>query len=123
MRCNMYLIEALRFANMPDGTETMMAECRERTEGRLAAGYLWPCSWFSLVEFALLEGRYDDAVMRANEWLDKGDSGHTLEVDPFINMLKDRPGYEDLLRRNRDQLARQRRIYLESRKAAGIQSP
>lgn len=124
-RCDGYLIEALRFAGMPEGTDTMMAECRERTEGRLKAGYLCPCSWFNLVEFALLEGRYEDAVMRANEWLDKGDSWHTMEIDTFMNMLRDQPEYDSLLRRNRDQMARQRRIYLEAKAAAASpdQSP
>jgi len=40
---------------------------RKRTEERLKAGYLCPCSFFDLVLFATLDGRADEAVARATE--------------------------------------------------------
>lgn len=110
--CNMYLIEEMRFAKMPENTDKMMAKCRERTEERVKAGYLCPCSWFMLVAFAILDERYNDAVFRANEWLDKGDYSFDLETDPIFSHLKNHPDYKKLIQRNRDSMARQRRLYL-----------
>jgi TolB-like protein len=110
--CNYYLIEYMRYSGMAENTDKMMADCRNRTEERVKAGYLCPCSWYTLVMFAVLDGRINDAVVRAHEWLDKGDYYFALENEPLFNYLRDHPEYPKLIQRNKDQMARQRRMYL-----------
>ena len=110
-RCFPYFIESLQSVSMNDSVESMMVKCREETEERLKAGYLCPCSWYKLVVFAILDERYDDAIKRAEEWLDNGDSYHRLDTDILFSKLKDRPEYPELLKRNEQQLERQKRIY------------
>ena len=96
---------------MNDNIQTMMDECRETTLKRLEAGFLCPCSWFRLVEFAIVDDRYEDAVKRAEEWLDNGDSYHKLKIDPLFIRLQEHELYDTLLQRNDAHIERQIRIY------------
>jgi hypothetical protein len=111
-QCRPYLIYDMRQAGVVDGVDEMMAECRKRTEERLKAKYLCPCSWYNLVLFAALDGRTDEAIARAREWLDSGDSNGLLELDPIILEWADRPEFAELMARNAEQVERQRQIYL-----------
>ena len=88
-----------------------MEECRKRTDERLKARYLCPCSWFNLVLFATLDGRPDDAIDRAREWLDNGDSWALLPMDPVLQQWGDRPEYQEILQRNAAQVQRQQELY------------
>ena len=110
-RCNTYLIAALQMVDMNDNIQTMMDECRKTTLKRLEAGFLCPCSWFRLVSFAIVDNRPDDAVKRAVEWLDNGDSDAKLNIDPLFIRLQDHEMYDTLLERNDAQVDRQIRIY------------
>ncbi len=110
-RCYPYLIYDMRETGIEDGVAEMMAECRTRTEERLKAGFLCPCSFYDLVLFASLDGRTDDAVGRAAEWLDGGDSFAWLNADPILAEWSDRPEYEEVLVRNAEQVARQQQLY------------
>jgi len=112
-QCHPYLIYDLRTAGVDDGVDDMMEECRKRTEERLKAGYLCPCTFFNLVLFATLDGRTDQAVERALQWLDNGDSFSWLSADPILQEWSDRPEYEQMLIRNAEQVARQQQIYLQ----------
>jgi len=122
-QCHPYLIYDLRISGVEDGVDDMMAECRKRTEERLKAGYLCPCTFFNLVLFATLDGRSDDAVERASEWLDNGDSFSWLSADPILQEWSDRPEYEEILIRNAEQVARQQQIYLDGVAARNQQKP
>jgi TolB-like protein/Tfp pilus assembly protein PilF len=112
-QCHPYLIFDLRTSGVEDGVDEMMEECRKRTEERLKAGYLCPCTFFDLVLFATLDGRSEQAAERALEWLDNGDSFSWLSADPILQEWSDRPEYEQMLIRNAEQVARQQQIYLE----------
>jgi len=122
-QCHPYLIYDLRVSGVEDGVDDMMAECRKRTEERLNAGYLCPCTFFNLVLFATLDGRTEDAVERAGEWLDNGDSFSWLSADPILQEWSDRPEYEQMLIRNAEQVARQQKIYLDGAAARDRQKP
>jgi len=110
-RCFPHLIDNLKATGLNDGVGSMMAKCNEDTEQRVKAGYLCPCSWFRLVAYAILDERYEDAIKRAEEWLDNGDSDPRLKTDALFNKLKDHPKYPELLKRNEQQVQRQIRIY------------
>ncbi len=110
-RCDTYLIAALRMVDMNDNIQTMMDECRKTTLKRLEAGFLCPCSWYRLVSFAIVDNRPEDAVKRAVEWLDNGDSDPKLKIDPLFIRLQDHEMYDTLLQRNDAQVERQIRIY------------
>ena len=112
-QCHPYLIYDLRVSGVEDGVDDMMDECRKRTEERLKAGYLCPCTFFNLVLFATLDNRTDEAVERAMQWLDNGDSFSWLSADPILQEWSERPEYEQVLVRNAEQVARQQQIYLE----------
>lgn len=62
--CRLYLLFDIKKAGIEEGTSEMMEKCRKSTEERLKAQYLCPCSWFSLVAFATIDGRTDDAIER-----------------------------------------------------------
>jgi TolB-like protein/Flp pilus assembly protein TadD len=111
-QCRPYLIYDMRVAGVEDGVDAMMSECRKRTEERLKAGYLCPCSFFNLVLFATLDGRTEEAIARAKEWLDNGDSFAWLAADPVLQEWAARPEYQDLLLRNAEQVRHQQEIYL-----------
>jgi len=110
-QCRPYHIFALREAGVTDGVDSMMDNCRKRTEERVKAKYLCPCTWFNLVLFATLDNRTDDAIVRAEEWLVKGDSFSLLRNDPVIKQWSDRPEYTDILARNDEQVEQQKQIY------------
>ena len=122
-QCHPYLIYDLRISGVDDGVEDMMAECRTRTEERLKAGYLCPCSFFDLVLFATLDGRTDEAAARANQWLDNGDSFAWLAGDEVLKQWSDRPEYEQILDRNAELVARQHRIYRDGAAARDHEKP
>lgn len=110
--CRMYLMFDMQKAGITDGVEEMMAKCRKTTEERLKAKYLCPCSWWSLVSFATIDGRTEDAIARAKEWLNNGDSNSMLHLDPIMQEWSDRPEYQEILDRNAEQVERQKAIYL-----------
>jgi TolB-like protein len=116
-QCYLYLIHDMQQAGMTEGIPEMMEACRKRTDERVKAQFLCPCSWFNLVLFATVDGREEDAIFRANEWLDKGDSFALLDMDPVMQDWADRPEYADILARNAVQVERQRSMYLEGVKA------
>ena len=110
--CRMYLMFDMQKAGIMDGVEEMMDKCRKTTEERLKAKYLCPCSWWSLVSFATIDGRTEDAIARAKEWLNNGDSNSMLHLDPIMQEWSDRPEYQEILDRNAEQVERQKAIYL-----------
>ena len=110
--CNFDFLFALREAGVNEGVESVFDSCRKRTEERLKAKYLCPCSWFSLVRFATLDNRVEDAITRADEWLTRGDSNSLLRQDAIMKSWSDRPEYGDILARNDEQVERQKQIYL-----------
>jgi TolB-like protein/Tfp pilus assembly protein PilF len=114
-QCRLSLISDLRDAGRQDETEGMMTECHERFEEAIKAQYLCPCSFYGLVIYTILDGRLDEAVQRADQWLTNGDSMSWLPTSDIFSELKGRPEYADFLARNEEQLARQRRIYLAGR--------
>jgi len=116
-QCRLYLLADMRDAGIRDGLQEMMEECRKQTEERLKAKYLCPCSWFDLVLFATLDGRTDEAIERAMQWLDNGDSDALIHIDPIIQTWSDRPEYDELLARNAEQVERQQQLYLAGLKA------
>jgi TolB-like protein/Tfp pilus assembly protein PilF len=123
-QCRLYLLYDMREAGVTDGLEEMTEECRKQTEERLKAKYLCPCSWFNLVLFATLDGRTDEAIERARQWLDNGDSFALLHSDAVIQTWSDRPEYAEILARNAEQVERQQQLYLaglEARKAAAAE--
>jgi len=119
--CHPYLIYDMRLIGHEDGVDKMMDQCRQNTEERLKAGYLCPCTFFNLVTFATLDGRTDEAIERANEWLDNGDSFAWLEGDPILWEWSDRPAYQQILLRNAEQVQRQQQLYLDGVAARNAQ--
>lgn len=110
--CFLYLINELRMLDENDKTETMMAECHKVMEERFRAQYLCPCSWGNVVKYTILDGRLEEAMQRADQWLRNGDSDVIFHLDPIFNQLSREPGYDDLVARNAAQVQRQRNIYL-----------
>ena len=98
-----------------DETAGMMARCDQVYEERLKANYLCPCTFFGVVQYTIIDGRLDEAVTRADQWLSNGDSMSFLPHNVIFAKLKDRPEYADLLARNEEQLERQRQIYFAGR--------
>ena len=111
-QCYLYLVYEMQQAGITDGMDEMMEACRKKTEERLKAQFLCPCSWFSLVLYATVDGRTDDAISRTYEWLENGDSFALLDMDPVIQEWADRPEYADILARNEEQVQRQQALYL-----------
>ena len=103
----------MREAGLSDGVDEMMEKCRNTTEKRLEAKYLCPCSWFNLVLFATIDGRTEDAITHAREWLENGDSYHLLPTDPVLQVWADRPEYQEILAGNAEQVKRQQQLYLD----------
>ena len=117
-RCMTGLMFQLRQVGRGDDTTGMMERCHEVFEERIKAKYLCPCTFYGVVQYTILDGRLDDAVQRADQWLTNGDSASWVPQDPIFRQLKDRPEYPDLLARNAEQLERQRQIYLSSKVVA-----
>ncbi|MGH9580936.1 MAG: tetratricopeptide repeat protein, partial [Terriglobales bacterium] len=113
-QCRPYLLQDMREAGVTDGVDGMMEKCRKATEERVKARFLCPCSWFNLVLFATLDGRTDDAITRAREWLDNGDSFSLLHTDPILQEWADRPEYQEILARNKEQVQHQQQLYREA---------
>jgi len=111
-QCHPYLINELRMVGRDGETAGMMDKCQKQVEQRFKAHYLCPCSWFEVVQYTILDGRMDEAVQRADQWLSNGDSSFDLHIDPIFAQLSDRPQYADFLARNAAQIQRQREIYL-----------
>ena len=109
------LINDLRDIGRSDETAGMMEACNSKYEERLKANYLCPCTFFGVVLYTIIDGRLDEAVTRADQWLTNGDSMSFLPHNFIFDKLKDRPEYEDLLARNEEQLERQRKIYFAGR--------
>jgi TolB-like protein len=116
-QCYLYFIHDMQLAGVTEGVDEMIEACRKRTDERVKAQFLCPCSWFNLVLFATVDGRPEDAIFRANEWLDKGDSNALLDMDPVIQTWADRPEYAEILARNAEQVERQKSLYLAGVKA------
>jgi hypothetical protein len=108
----------LREAGRTDNTVGMMQKCNEVYEERLKVNYVCPCSFYGVVQYTILDGRLDDAVQRADQWLSNGDSSSWVAFDPVFMELQDRPEYPDLIARNAEQLERQRQIYLSGKVVA-----
>ncbi len=121
--CRLHLLFDLREAGMTDGVDSLMAECRNHTDERLKAGYLCPCSWFGLVLFATIDGRTDEAIERAREWLKNGDSNAQLNTEPIIQAWADRPEYQEILSGNAEQVKLQQQIYLAGVAARDANKP
>jgi TolB-like protein/Flp pilus assembly protein TadD len=111
-RCDIYLAFALQDMNRPDDYQSIMGECRRKMEERLKAGYFCPCSYFSLVLFTIVDGRLEEGIERADQWLNNGDSSYFLQSEPIFRLLKDQPEYDELIARNAEQIERQKQIYL-----------
>jgi TolB-like protein/Tfp pilus assembly protein PilF len=109
--CRLYLLFDMKKAGLQEGENEMMEKCRKTTEERLQAKFLCPCSWFNLVSFATIDGRTDDAIARAQQWLDNGDSYSMLHLDPIMQEWSDRPEYQEILERNNEQVERQKALY------------
>jgi TolB-like protein/Flp pilus assembly protein TadD len=114
-RCMLWLIQDLRDAGRAAETEPMMQECHRIFEERLKARYLCPCSFYGVVAYTTLDGRRDEALQRADQWLTQGDSSAFLEFDPIFRELEDDPAFPEILARNAAQLERQREIYFAGR--------
>lgn len=116
-RCYPYLINELRVLGRESDTAEMMARCQKQVEERFKAQYLCPCTWFRVVQYTILDGRTDEAVARADQWLTNGDSSFDLHLDPIFSQLAGRPEYAGFLARNAAQIERQRQIYLAGKSA------
>jgi TolB-like protein/Flp pilus assembly protein TadD len=114
-RCDIYLAFALQDMNRPDDYQSIMGECRQKMEERLKAGYFCPCSYFSLVLFTIVDGRLEEGIKRADQWLNNGDSTYFLDAEPIFRLLKDQPEYDELIARNAEQVARQKQIYISGK--------
>lgn len=114
-RCNIYFVYNLSESGRDDAFESTMAQCHKQFEERLKVNYLCPCTWYALVLYTIIDGRYDEAVQRADQWFTDGGSTSMLEWEPMFRLLSDHPAYEELLARNAEQVARQQQIYLSGK--------
>ena len=115
--CRLNLLYDMKKAGIEEGVGEMMEKCRKKTEERLKAQFLCPCSWFNLVTFAAIDGRTEDAIERTKEWLNNGDSYSLLALDPVIQEWSGRPEYQEIIDRNNEQVQRQQALYLAGVKA------
>jgi len=92
--------------------DSIMKQCRQEYEPGIAAGYLCDCRWLNLVQYTVLTGDFDSAIERLEEWLDKGFSNNLLESNEVLSLLSEYPDYEKLMKKNQENVARQREIYL-----------
>ena len=110
--CRLYLLYDMQKAGIEKGVAEMMDKCRNKTEERLKAQFLCPCSYFNLVLFATIDGRTEDAIERTKEWLNNGDSYSLLYMDPILQEWSGRPEYHEFIERNEEQVKRQQALYL-----------
>lgn len=113
--CRLYLVHDLRLIGQDQLAGDIMENCRKQVEERYKARYLCPCSLYSTVLFAILDGQREEALERAGHWLANGDQSAYLPVDPVFAALSDSPEYEALLARNATQLEQQQATYLARR--------
>jgi tetratricopeptide (TPR) repeat protein len=92
--------------------DSIMKQCRQEYEPGIAAGYMCDCRWLNLVQYTVLTGDFDSAIERLEEWLDKGFSNNLLESNEVLSLLSEYPDYEKLMKKNQENVARQREIYL-----------
>jgi hypothetical protein len=109
----LFLIRDLQESGLDDeAVASMLDRCRQRFEEGLKANYLCPCAFFGMVMYTAVDGRPNEAMQRADQWLSNGDASSIFREDnPVLEALVDQPGWGQLLERNREQLARQRNIY------------
>lgn len=117
-RCMLFLVKDLRDAGRAEETESMMQECHKEIEERLKAKFLCPCTFYAVVMYTVLDGRPQEAIERADQWLDHGDASAFLPYESIFAELKDNPAYPEILARNAAQLERQREIYFAGRSTA-----
>jgi tetratricopeptide (TPR) repeat protein len=114
-RCNVYFVYDLRGSGHDDAFESTMAQCHKQFEERLKVNYLCPCTWYGLILYTIIDGRYEEAAQRADQWFTDGGSSSMLEWEPMFSLLSDHPQYEEFLVRNAEQVARQQQIYLSGK--------
>jgi len=95
-----------------------MADCQKKMEERIKVNYFCPCSYYYLVVYTIVDGRIDEAVKRADQWLTNGDSSYALAADPIFSHLSDKPEYPDFLARNAAQIERQKNIYYSGKSSS-----
>jgi len=112
-RCYFRLIYDLRETGTNDAAiESMLAACHKQYEERLKVSYLCPCTFFGVVMFTAVDGRVEEAIERADQWLSSGDASVFLRADlPVFANIAQHPRFNELLDRNEEQLKRQREIY------------
>ena len=91
---------------------SIMTQCQQEYEPGIAAGYLCDCQWLNLVQYTVLTGDFDSAIERLEEWLNKGFSNNLLESNEVLSLLSEYRDYEKLMKKNQENVARQREIYL-----------
>jgi TolB-like protein len=111
-QCAINLIYDMRIISHEDtdAIDSMMAQCDIQFEARLRVGYICPCEAVQLISYTILDGRFDEAIERAEQWLGSWPT-IALAIDPIFALLADRPDYQSLLDRNDELLERQRQIY------------
>jgi TolB-like protein/Tfp pilus assembly protein PilF len=114
-RCHVFLVYDLRESGREEAFESTMAQCHKQFEERLKVNYLCPCTWYSLILYTIVDGRYEVAAQRADQWFTDGGSNALLEWAPIFSLLSDHPDYEGFLARNAEQVARQQQIYLSGK--------
>ncbi len=109
--CSFKFIEAIQYTGIDADISQAIEECRNRTDNQVKYGYLCPCSLYTLVAFAIIDGRPDDAVSRAYEWLAQGDYMPGMENSAILSHLKSHDEYEELLHLNQRNFERQNTLY------------
>ena len=119
-RCDTKMIYDMRVTQHKDTDAiiSMLAECDRILEKRLIAGYICPCDLERLVMYTILDQRFDDAIERADQWMDSGYSTPDLPSNPIFKLLSERAEYQGLLDRNAEQILRQRQMYLAAKGSA-----
>jgi hypothetical protein len=120
-QCNMYLVHDLRAIGADESANKMMAQCHKQFEERLKVNYICPCSYFGLIVYTALDGRYDEAMRRADQWLESGDSEIFLPMVPMFEPIRETGTFREILARNDAQLAKQQQMYLAGRSATAGQ--
>jgi len=121
--CDSYLIYDLRQTHShEDATGSMLAACHIGYEKAFETNYFSPYNMSALVNYTILDGRLDEAVARAEQWLASGWSSIELASDPIFSLLSDRPEYQGLLDINAAQIERQRQLYLTGKQRFGTSS-
>ena len=114
-RCYPYLVYNLGETGHDAAFQSMMTQCHKQFEERLKVTYLCPCTWYGMILYTIIDGRYEEAAQRADQWFTDGGSTALLEWEPMFRLLSDHPQYEDFLARNAEQMARQQQIYLSGK--------